>query len=356
MLAIENQDQSLSIEFNSIVAVLIGMFEEILEQTGIRPDDDFFELGGDSLAAAALVLALEKIGVHLPMSALFDAPTVAELAVVASSAGKHAEPPIVVLKAGITAQPVFIAPGVGGSVVGMVPFARKVETSRQIYGLQPRDRNGNELPLTSIEDAARFYLPLIRSVQPHGPYILAGYSMGGLTALELAQILVSAGEEVALLVMLDTLTPLQHFPLTGKLRFWTRRAFHHGKKLRQLPLRQLMPYLMMRTNGLAKDLKIIPVPDRHRSSASITPSIKAAGAAAFTKYRPRFYPGPITFIQAEVIDEWVPYYPDLLWGHFAQKFILHRVGGDHWNMLSRHPEQVAAAFARCLNTIGFSSS
>jgi thioesterase domain-containing protein len=155
--------------------------------------------------------------------------------------------------------------------------------------------------------------------------------------------------------MLDTLTPLQHFPLNGKLCFWTRRAFHHGKKLRQLPWRQLMPYLTMRTNGLAKDLKIIPVPGRRISSALEAPSLKAAGAAAFTKYRPRFYPGAITFIQAEVIDEWVPYYPDLLWSYFAQDFILHRVGGDHWNMLSRHPDQVAAAFARCLNTIGFSS-
>lgn len=353
MLVIEDRDQSLSREFASIVAVLTGMFEEILERTGIQPDDDFFELGGDSLAATALVLALEKVGVHLPISALFDAPTVAGLAKVANAADKCTEPPMVVLKAGASSQPVFIAPGVGGSVVGMVPFARKVETPRQIYGLQPRDRNGNELPFATIEDAARFYLPLIRSVQPHGPYILAGYSMGGLTALELAQMLIAAGEEVALLVMLDTLTPLQHFPLNGKLRFWVRRAFHHGKKLRHLPLQRLLPYLTMRANGLAKDLGIIHVPDRRRLNAPAAHSVKAAGAAAFLNYRPRFYPGSITFIQAEVIDEWVPYFPDILWGHFARKFTLHRVGGDHWNMLNQHAECIANAFSKCLDTVGF---
>lgn len=359
MLATENRDQSLPREFDSMVAVLAGMFEEILEQPGIRPDDDFFELGGDSLAATALVLALEKIGVHLSVSALFDAPTVAGLASVANAADKRAEPSMVVLKAGASSQPVFIAPGLGGSVLEMVSFARKVATPRQIYGLQPRDRNGNEIPLATIEEAAQFYLPLIRSVQPRGPYILAGYSLGGLTALELGQTLIAAGEAVALLIMLDTLTPIEHFPLDRKIHFWARRALHHGRKMRRLPLRQLMPYLTGRANGLAKDLKQETIRFRNKNESgrpnAVQPS-KAAGAVSATavsKYRPRFYPGSIAFIQAEIIDEGVPYYPDLLWGWLAQEFTIHRVRGDHWSMLSQHADCIANAFSRCLDTVCF---
>ncbi len=343
-----------------MVAVVAGMFEEILERTGIQPDDDFFELGGDSLAATALMLALEKIGVRLPVSVLFDAPTVGELASIVAGSGVRPESALVVLKPGTVPQPVFIAPGLGGSVLEMVPFARKVTTPRQIYGLQPKDRNGNELPLATIEEAARFYLPLIRSVQPYGPYILAGYSLGGLTALELGQILIASGEQVALLVMLDTLTPLQHFPLNGKIRYWARRAIEHGATMRHLPLRQLMPYLLKRANSLAKDLKkeTIHIHDEHASempdAAHAPKATGAMTATAFTKYRPRFYPGSIAFIQAEIIDEGVPYYPDILWGRLAQKLVIQRVGGDHWSMLSLHADRVADAFSRCLDTVAFS--
>ena len=343
-----------------MVAVVAGLFEEILKQPDIQPDDDFFELGGDSLAATALMLALEKIGVKLPVSVLFDAPTAAKLALVVAGSGGRPDSSMVVLKPGTMPQPIFIAPGLGGSVLEMVPFARKVATPRQIYGLQPRDRNGNELPLATIEEAARFYLPLIRNVQPHGPYILAGYSLGGLIALELGQILIASGEQVALLVMLDTLTPLEHFPLTGKIRYWARRATEHGATMRHLPLRQFVPYLLKLVDSLANDLKKDTV-RAHDEYASKAPDAarapKATGAmtaAAFTQYRPRFYPGSIAFIQAEIIDEGVPYYPDILWRCLARNHIIHRVGGDHWTMLSLHADRVADAFSRCLEAVDYS--
>ena len=362
MLAVDNHDQS-SVQADApVVATIASLFKEILNQPDVQLNDDFFELGGDSLAATALVLALGKIGVQLPISVLFDAPTVVELAAVVESMETRPEPSMVVLKPGSELQPVFIAPGLGGSVLEMVPFARKLETSRQIYGLQPRDENGDEVPLLTIEEAAQFYLPLICGVQPHGPYVLAGYSLGGLIALEIGQTLIARGEEVALLIMLDTLTPLGHFPLNGKIRYWARRAADHAGKIRHLPLKQLMPYLMKRANGLAKDLKseTIRIHDRQGSNIpNATQAPKATGAmtaTAFTRYRPRFYPGSIAFIQAKIIDEGMPYYPDILWSQLARKLTIHRVGGDHWSMLSRHPGQVAAAFARCLNTIGFSSS
>lgn len=208
------------------------------------------------------------------------------------------------------------------------------------------------MPLASIEEAARFYLPLIRDAQPRGPYILAGYSLGGVTALEIARLLQASGEEVAHVIMLDTLTPFQHFPWRGKIRLWARRALYHSARLRHLPLQQLPAYLAGRAKGFGRDITRNAAAGHSPTSikTNLTRPRKPAplAAIAFSEYRPRFYSGSVVFIQAEIIDQWVPYYPDVLWRPLTRKFSLYRVKGDHWTMLSRHSDSIADAFSRCL--------
>ena len=104
------------------------------------------------------------------------------------------------------APPLFCIHGLGGHVAGFLPLARGLadvgpSTACKAWGSMP-----GQQPHDRIEAMAELYLSEIRQVQPHGPYLLAGWSLGGLIALEAAQQLPAAGEEVALVAMFDTLS------------------------------------------------------------------------------------------------------------------------------------------------------
>src|SRR6185436_13973033 len=87
-------------------------------------------------------------------------------------------------------------------------LAGLVGEERPFHGIQARGLLGSESPHETFEEAARDYLAEVRAVQPHGPYLLGGFSGGGITAWEMARQLRLAGEEVPLVVMLDTPLPL----------------------------------------------------------------------------------------------------------------------------------------------------
>jgi thioesterase domain-containing protein len=87
-------------------------------------------------------------------------------------------------------------------------LVRRLPAGQTVYGLQARGVDGRLNPLTRIEDMASLYVDAIRSVQPSGPYLLSGYSGGGVIAFEMARQLRQQGQETALLAMIDTLCPV----------------------------------------------------------------------------------------------------------------------------------------------------
>ena len=90
-------------------------------------------------------------------------------------------------------------------------MARGLAQGRPVYGLQGQGLDPGQQPHDRIEDMADAYLREIRGVQPHGPYLLGGWSMGGLIALEAARQLAAGGEEVSLLAMFDTYLSMPEF-------------------------------------------------------------------------------------------------------------------------------------------------
>ena len=88
-------------------------------------------------------------------------------------------PPLVLLKAGDKGPPIFMTHGIGDTVLGLFRLASQVRSEQPVYGLQAKGCDGIEEPLDRIEDMAEFHLGAIRQAQPHGPYILIGYSFGG---------------------------------------------------------------------------------------------------------------------------------------------------------------------------------
>ncbi|MGC3972489.1 MAG: thioesterase domain-containing protein [Pirellulales bacterium] len=108
---------------------------------------------------------------------------------------------------GRSKTPLFIVAGMFGNVLNLRHLAHLVGHDRPCYGLQARGLYGDHAPHVTFEEAAADYLAELRTVQPHGPYLLAGFSGGGLSAYEMARQLRTAGEEVAFLGMLDTPLP-----------------------------------------------------------------------------------------------------------------------------------------------------
>ncbi|NPC78897.1 non-ribosomal peptide synthase/polyketide synthase [Pyxidicoccus fallax] len=188
---------------DSLELALARLFEEVLGVTPVGIHDDFFTLGGHSLLAVRLMgLLRERTGRTLPLAALFQASTVEQLAVLARS-----EPtpwtPLVPIQTGGDLPPFFCVHPVGGGVLAYAGLARHLGPRQPFYGLEAQGLDGTEPPLESILEMAYFYVEAIRTVQPHGPYRLGGWSLGAVIAFEMARALRQRGEEVEVLALIE---------------------------------------------------------------------------------------------------------------------------------------------------------
>lgn len=212
---------------NDIERTLAGYWTELLGVDKVGVNDSFFDLGGHSLIAVRLFRMIRKAyAVDLPISVLFEAPTIADCAALlsartdatpdeasdssrAEAAQRHVHLVAMNTGAGGGRTPFFLCAGMFGNILNLRQLALHIGKDRPVYGLQARGLYGDQEPHRDFREAASDYIAEIRTVQPHGPYLLGGFSGGGLIAYEMAQQLRAAGEKTALLVMLDTPLPTQ---------------------------------------------------------------------------------------------------------------------------------------------------
>lgn len=214
---------------NDIERMLAGFWEELLGVTRVGVEDGFFDLGGHSLIAVRLFVMVKKAyRIEFPISILFEAPTIARCAALiaerigdagAEGADPAASPrpamrrfthlvPMHEGEGGVK-TPFFLVAGMFGNVLNLRHLAHLLGADRPFFGLQARGLYGDQQPHVSLREAAADYIAELRMIQPHGPYLLGGFSGGGLTAYEMARQIEAAGETVALLVMLDTPLPVR---------------------------------------------------------------------------------------------------------------------------------------------------
>jgi amino acid adenylation domain-containing protein len=185
--------------------VLCGLFAEVLGVARVGADEGFFDLGGHSLLAARLVARVRKVlGAELSIRDLFEAPTPEALAATLGR-GRRRDPftVLIPLRATGAEAPLFCVHPVGGVSWCYSGLLRVLPPDRPVYGLQARGIRDGRLA-GSVEEMAGEYLARVREVQPAGPYHLLGWSFGGLVAHAMATRLQRAGEEVALLALLDS--------------------------------------------------------------------------------------------------------------------------------------------------------
>jgi putative pyridoxal-dependent aspartate 1-decarboxylase len=178
-----------------------------VERVGVH--DNFFELGGHSLLAVNLMARIgQQFGKKLPLSTLFQGPTIEKLATVLEQiTDDEMWSSLVAIQPNGTKQPFFCIPGIGGNVTSFYQLAQQLGKEQPFYGLEAVGLDGKSKPYTKIEDMATHYIKEMQTMQSQGPYLLGGHSFGALVAFEMSQQLQKQGHEVAFLAIFDMMAP-----------------------------------------------------------------------------------------------------------------------------------------------------
>lgn len=173
------------------------LWQKGMKRDSVSVQDDFFEAGGNSLIAVALINKINReFGCSLPLQVLFESPTVEKLARRVDGESADASSRLVRLRRKGSLSPVFCWPGLGGYTMNLRLLADRAETGRPFYGVQAHGINPGETPYATIKEMAAADIEEIRRRQPEGPYTLWGYSFGARVAFETAYQLEQAGERV----------------------------------------------------------------------------------------------------------------------------------------------------------------
>jgi acyl transferase domain-containing protein/thioesterase domain-containing protein/4'-phosphopantetheinyl transferase EntD len=374
---------------------LAGIWQDLLGVDAVGIHDDFFELGGHSLIAVRLFARIKKTWhVEYPISVLFEAPTIARCAellrceltddVMSSVEGaaedtqassfkgangaatgpavdpadqelarKHLVP--LHVPGGSSRPPFFVVAGMFGNVLNLRHLGAHLGKDQPVYALQARGLYGDDQPHETFEEAAADYLRAIRTVQPQGPYYLGGFSGGGITALEMARQLRQAGEEVALLAMLDSIpSKLPELTRMDRLQMQWQNLRRHGWRYFAKWARDRWEWEYRKRHPVAREL----TPAEFRSD-----QIEAAFRRSLARYETRVYPGRLDLFRppldethrlwnGRIVDHqrtvrdphnhWIPYFTDGV--------EVHLVTGDHDSMvLEPHVRVLAQKLRACLD-------
>ena len=287
-----------------MLSTLVAIWERGFGTRPIGIDDDFFQLGGDSLLASRLFAEINNIfKVTIPIVNLIQAPTIRKLAGnIRKSTSKRDELRCtVLLQQGGTRPPLFCAHGQSGNLLIYRSFAQYLGSDQPVYGLQPLGLDGNERPLARIADMASTYLREVQIVQPRGPYFLAGYCMGGLIALEMANQLSREGHTVGLLTLIDTYNVgMMKNSFFDEIIFGIQKCWFGWKHFRRIDPKHKLRYLKRRLDEL-------------ESGAS---KVSDANEVAALSYVPAVYPGRILHIYpTKQYTRYQP--PELAWDGVA---------------------------------------
>lgn len=358
-----------------IERMLAGFWEDLLGVSDVGVEDSFFDLGGHSLIAVRLFVMIKKAyRVEFPISVLFEAPTIAKCAALieervgpSEGAAAPGEAPaggprkverrfthLVPMHDGEGGRrtPFFLVAGMFGNVLNLRHLAHLIGADRPFYGLQARGLYGTDAPHETFVAAATDYIAEMRAVQPQGPYLLGGFSGGGIIAHEITRQLEAEGEKVALLVLLDTPLP-QRAPLSraDRLRIKWENLAEGGAGFALELLRRRLARLTGGDDGATAESA---APEGHQFHNA---AIEAAFRAGLDRYAMQGWGGRVALFRpapqprwtfgSRLIDQHREYIlPDNGWTVFTPDIRVFEVPGDHDSMVLEPNVRVLAARLR----------
>jgi len=347
---------------NIIEQEVQNIWQTALNNNQIDITDNFFDLGGNSLIAIQVMIQIEKkLGYHLPLATLFEAPTIQQLCTLVSKT-KEATiwKSLVAIKPQGDNPPLYIVHGTGLTVMVFNTLANNLANNQPVYGLQARGLNGTDEPYTNMQEIASYYVNEILFHNPNGPYMLAGYSFGGIVAFEICKQIKALGKEVKMLAMFDTYADNSDNFLSKEQRLFKKikrqfpKALFFVKSFLNNPSTTLQYQQLVIKNKLkdilvAKGLLQKAVTDEEKHLYA--DKINAAHEKAYNAYRLTPYEGSIDLFK---VNKRVYYLDDpitLGWKKIAGKGVnVHVVEGDHKTfMYSPYAEELAKKLQACIN-------
>jgi thioesterase domain-containing protein len=301
---------------NKLELHLVKLWESLLESEPIGVTDDFFALGGHSLLAARMFDEIQTLfGKKLPLDTLwFGGATIEHLAqVLNADEGTVTWPTLIQIKEGGDRPPLFCVHTQGGNLFHYYDLAGRLAADQPVYGLQARGVYGREDFHHRIEDIAAHCIDTMRAIMPDGPYLITGFSSGGLVAFEMAQQLLQAGIPPALLALVDTYPP------------YIRQRGHYRRRLQEFLRLNNLRYIQERLyHAVIHTLHM----DRFRNFSHTG----EAHRWAQWSYRTKPYPGPVTLFLAED-SRLQTKDPSLGWARVASSLKIYTIPGSHGVMM-----------------------
>ena len=336
---------------------LTKIWEQLLGIQPIGTGDNFFDLGGHSLLAVRLFSQIEKLfNKNLPLATLFEAPTIKQLADLLRQKGwQPSWSSLITLQAKGTKRPFFFIHALGGNVLEYHPLARFLGEDQPSYALQSLGLDKKQTPHKTIEEMAAHYIREIRTIQPDGPYLIGGRSLGGTVAFEMACQLTEQNQKVALLALLDT-DPMGYHKLlpdsgsrlykAGRL---IKRVNGHVGNLHQLTAKEKINYFRGKAKYVPGKIKnkLWQAAYKFYLSAgrplpSLLRSVGEFNFMAVMNYVPKIYPGKATLFWANE-DLRGTYDVEAGWNFLVQGGVeIHNIPGNHLDIVKEPYVQVLA--------------
>ena len=342
-------------------AKLAEIWKAALKVKSIGIHDNFFDLGGHSLLAVRLFDRIRReFDLELPLAAIFEGPTVAQLAKVIDTPRKRGL--LVPIQKNGSGTPLFCVHGIGGEVLSFEPVTRHLGEAFSVYGIRALGILEGETPDTSIVRMAERYVDEIRTVCPDGPFRLLGYSSGGTIAYEMAKQINRAGLRVDWLGILDTFLPHVQAYSRGAKRAWqimNNLPWWLYYDLKESNLKELLIRLRGKlrrkgqdksTKQSAPELNVEEVFGVTNLPAWMEPIAKTHYRALF-EYQPEPYDGGITLFKSRARPLMWPGDRLLGWEQMVRGNIdLRVVPGDHYSFLHEpHVRKLAEAVRSSLS-------
>jgi amino acid adenylation domain-containing protein len=350
---------------------LITLWRETLRTDRLDVDDDFFESGGTSIMAAVLFWKMSRdLDVDLPLSTLLLAPTVRRLAERIDRQAEMPSPVLVPLQPNGTKTPLFLFHAQGGETLGYRYLAEQLDPTRPVYGLDPTRVRGSTPPRATMDAMVDRYLRVIRERQPSGPYLLGGFCMGGMVAWATAQRLQREGEDVRLVVLLQSdhpdypVTLPDVSPSTARRAQLRQRVSFEVSALRHCERGGRWDHIRVKVLGKLWAAATLPIERRLDARAAATGRTYAGSerldidrwrrsdGGVYDGYAFTPYAGTVLQIRAERQPRLIVPDATLGWGPlFAGPQFLESVPGEHLEFLSRQAPAIAAIVDRHLTRV-----
>ena len=347
---------------------IVEVWREVLGRPDVGVEDNFFDLGGHSLLAVRMLDAIEQVcGQRLPVSTLFADATIRHLVEAMREPGRDGAKLLTPIQAGGTRRPFFFLYGDwNGGGYYCRELARQVGPDQPFYVLHPWGIDGGAVPPT-IEAMAEEYLRALRDVRPTGPYLLGGYCIGGMVALEMAQRLRTQGEQVDFLLTIETnpwnvrLRWLRHFSrrlaAAGRLRPEAEQRLFLRLQGAIVPGARLLDMCGRLLNMCRHPRNAVRKVRRHlwrdRSSGkqlpALDPALDLLYRRAIWSYVPEHYPGQITlFARHESAGQRF----QENWRKVTDEIEVYEMPGDHISVVKEHADVIGKQLGACLDAIG----